>query len=353
MLARTIYYSLKPVIPTRVQTSLRKYLVKKKLNRCAGSWPIDILAGAKPKNWGGWPEGKQFALVLTHDVETLHGFYKTHALMKLEQDLGFHSSFNFVPERCDLSERYKVSAEILEYLNVNGFEVGVHGLKHDGKLYSSRKAFKHRAKRINHYLSEWGAVGFRSPAMHHNLKWLHDLHIEYDLSTFDTDPFEPQPEGMRTIFPFTVDRNPRKKPYVEMPYTLPQDSTLFLFMGHTNCDIWKEKLEWIVEKGGMALLNTHPDYMNFTDRNHYMKQYPSSIYEDFLRHVQKEYAGLYWHALPRDVARFWRVRQSLNAAEPETIKDKIRSVTDTCEYLGIVNNDQEVESEVNAKESIG
>jgi hypothetical protein len=34
--------------------------------------------------------------------------------------------------------------------------------------------------------------------------WLHQLNIEYDLSTFDTDPFEPQPEGRHTIFPFWV-----------------------------------------------------------------------------------------------------------------------------------------------------
>ena len=77
--------------------------------------------------------------------------------------------------------------------------------------------------------------------MLHNLDWLHELEIEYDLSTFDTDPFEPQPEGQHTIFPFWVPRppvaealnsqlstlnNPRSG-YVELPYTLPQDSTLF------------------------------------------------------------------------------------------------------------------------------
>ena len=28
-----------------------------------------------------------------------------------------------------------------------------------------------------------------------NLEWFHRLNIEYDTSTFDTDPFEPEPEG--------------------------------------------------------------------------------------------------------------------------------------------------------------
>jgi len=34
--------------------------------------------------------------------------------------------------------------------------------------------------------------GFSLPSMHHNLEWIGELDIEYDASTFDTDPFEPQ-----------------------------------------------------------------------------------------------------------------------------------------------------------------
>ena len=40
--------------------------------------------------------------------------------------------------------------------------------------------------------------------MQHNLQWLHALNAEYDSSTFDTDPFEPEPDGVGTIFPFWV-----------------------------------------------------------------------------------------------------------------------------------------------------
>jgi hypothetical protein len=46
--------------------------------------------------------------------------------------------------------------------------------------------------------------------------------------------------------------------YVELPYPLPQDFTLFTVMREKDIDIWKKKLDWIVEKGGMALLITHP-----------------------------------------------------------------------------------------------
>jgi len=43
--------------------------------------------------------------------------------------------------------------------------------------------------------------------MFHNLKWIHDLNISYDASTFDTDPFEPQHDRAGTIFPFWVNGN--------------------------------------------------------------------------------------------------------------------------------------------------
>jgi len=300
MWAKRSYYLLKPIIPVRLQIWLRKYFVKRKLRQCSDIWPIDEKACKQPEGWEGWPENKKFALVLTHDVETFKGHEKCRNLMELEKELNFRSSFNFVPER------YNVSSELRESLTSNGFEVGVHGLKHDGKLYNSRKIFKQRARRINRYLEEWGAVGFRSPAMHHNLEWIHDLNIEYDSSTFDTDPFEPQPDGAQTIFPFSVNHVPHKKPFIELPYTLPQDSTLFLFMGEKNIDIWAQKLDWLAKHGGIALVITHPDYMNFGGDNTCLMEYPVQIYDDFLRYVKAEYEGQYWHVLPKEITRFWK-----------------------------------------------
>ena len=116
-------------------------------------------------------------------------------------EFGFRSSFNFIPEG-----DYRVPAALRAWLTDRGFEVGVHDLHHDGKLYSSRDEFRRKAHRINSYLKEWNAVGFRSGFMLHNLNWIRDLDIQYDASTFDTDPFEPQPDGVDTIFPFWVSR---------------------------------------------------------------------------------------------------------------------------------------------------
>jgi hypothetical protein len=219
--------------------------------------------------------------------------------MRLERGLGFRSSFNFVPKR------YDVSPDLRKHLTDNGFEVGVHGLYHDGKYYRSREIFEERAEQINRYLSQWEAVGFRSPSMQHNLEWIHDLNIEYDASTFDTDPFEPQPDGVSTIFPFFVQHGPKDRGYVELPYTLPQDFTLFVLLRETTIDVWKRKLDWIVKHGGMALVNTHPDYMSFRGSRR-LGEYPVDYYLEFLQHVMNTYEGRYWHALPRNIARFCR-----------------------------------------------
>ena len=271
--------------------------MRKRRNAVTAEWPILERAGNKPDNWKGWLNGKQFAFVLTHDVEFAGGQEKCIELMNIEKSLGFKSSFNFVPER------YQVDKSILKELVKNGFEVGVHGLNHDGKLFKNKNIFDKRAIQINEYLKDWKAVGFRSPAMHHNLDWIHKLNIEYDSSTFDTDPFEPQSKGIETIFPFIVYNETDNSNYIEVPYTLPQDHSVFIIFEEKNIDIWKKKLDWIAEKGGMALLNTHPDYICFNGKSG-LEEFPVDLYKDFLSYVKSEYAGLYWHALPKDISAY-------------------------------------------------
>jgi hypothetical protein len=297
-----LYYLSKPLIPRRLQIAMRRMIVRRQLDRYRDVWPIDQRSSKPPLGWTGWPHGKRFALILTHDVESAKGQGRCMNLIKLEEDLGFRSSFNFVPLR------YNVSSELRSNLTSRGFEVGVHGLYHDGKYYSSRKRFLGRAEKINQFLKEWNAVGYRAPSMLHKLEWYHDLNIEYDASTFDTDPFEPQPDGMETIFPFWVGRNGSDLGYVELPYTLVQDFTLFIMLQEKNIDIWKKKLDWIVEHGGMALLNTHPDYMNFNEGPLGLEKYPAHYYGQLLNYIKERYKELYWNVLPKELARFWAGR---------------------------------------------
>jgi len=313
-LRNRIFYKLKPFIPRIVQILVRRKLIQYQVERCKDIWPIDEGAAAAPEGWTGWPDGKRFALVLTHDVDTMRGFEHCLALADVEERLGFRSSFNFVPLR------YTITDNILTTLRGRGFEIGVHGLYHDGKYYGSRDIFLERAKKINHYLKTWECTGYRAPCMLHKLEWFHDLNIEYDTSTFDTDPFEPNSCGARTIFPFIVTGEGAKHRYVEMPYTLAQDFTLFVLMEQRNADIWKRKLDWLVQRGGMALINTHPDYMNFNGAACKSEEYPAQNYEQFLRHVQTTYGEQYWHVLPRDMARFWMRKGSDNQHDARALR---------------------------------
>ncbi len=292
------YYHIKPLIPRRLQLKARRWLVRQKRNKYESVWPIDEKAAASPSNWPGWPNGKRFALVLTHDVDTAKGLERCDQLAKLEGDLGLRSSFNLV------CEGYPVPAELRSNLTGRGFEVGIHGLKHDGNPFRSRSLFTKQAARINQYLKEWGSVGFRCPSMYHDLDRIGELNIKYDSSTFDTDPFEPQPDGVRTIFPFRISINSGHTGYVELPYTLPQDFTLFILMKQTNIDIWKYKLDWIAGAGGMALLNCHPDYMNFGDKRLGLEEYPVGYYIELLQYVLYKYRDEYWHVPPHVMAEF-------------------------------------------------
>jgi len=300
-----LYYLLRPLLPRRLQLQLRRSMLGRCVKDYTGVWPIDRRCSDKPPGWGGWPGSKQFALVLTHDVETRRGIERCSELLSIEKGMALRSSFNFVPLR------YHVSAALRESIQRPGFEIGVHGLYHDGKLYKSSKVFAERAAQINRFLEQWSAVGFRSPSMHHNLSWLHLLHIEYDASTFDTDPCEPQPDGARTIFPMWIPADEGTGGYVELPYTLPQDSTLFVLLQHRDIDVWRAKLDWIVEAGGMALLNTHPDYMHFETGRPAYDEYPASLYEEFLQYLKTKYEKHIWHVLPRELAAYWRL-QTLN-----------------------------------------
>ncbi|MDP1992423.1 MAG: DUF354 domain-containing protein [Syntrophales bacterium] len=320
MLLTKAYYSLKFLIPRPLQIWLRRYFVRRKRAKYVDVWPIDKNACNPPEGWSGWPDGKKFALVLTHDVETAEGLDKCYQLAEIEERLGFRSSFGFVPGD------YSVPGALRQSLTDRGFEISVHGLHHDHNPFRSVSIFKKQAIGINRYLKEWDSVGFRSPSMYHDLELLHHLNIEYDASTFDTDPFEPQPDGMGTIFPFWVPSQDPQKGYVELPYTLPQDFLLFILMQDKNIDIWKKKLDWIVDHGGMVLFNAHPNYMNFNTTSHYEK-YPARFYEEFLKYIKSKYEGQYWQALPRDVARFWadkyRKKGMRESAIPTTKKKKI------------------------------
>jgi len=301
-LARRLYYLLKPLIPRPLVVRSRRLLHEQAQRAFPLGWPIEdryrrflwdvigelmLLEGRKELPFiFFWPSGARYALVLTHDVETIDGQRFIPEVANLEERLGFRSSFNFV------AERYPVDHGLIDDLVARGFEVGVHGRKHDGRELRSRRAFEANALHINRHLRQLGAVGFRSPLTHRHPEWMQSLEVEYDASFFDSDPFEPVPGGTMSVWPFTIGR------FLELPYTLAQDFTLIDVLGERQPRLWLEKIAYVRRVCGMALLNSHPDYLR--ERCH------RGVYLAFLEELRED--GSCWNALPRDVARWWRRR---------------------------------------------
>jgi peptidoglycan/xylan/chitin deacetylase (PgdA/CDA1 family) len=306
---KSLYYAYaRPLLPTWVRPLLRKVYHPAEEVQSVLGWPLEdryvrfqfALIAAVMRRLGQesldilglWPHGHTFAFVLTHDVEARGGHDFVSQVMALEEKYGFRASYNFVPEG------YKVDDSLLEEMRQRGHEVGVHGLKHDGRLFSSRELFEQRARRINDYAAQWGAVGYRSPMTHRNPEWMQALDIDYDLSFFDTDPYEPMAGGTMSIWPFFMGR------FVELPYTLMQDHRYLEVLMQRSPDLWLEKADFIADHYGMVLLNSHPDYL--------LKPGGMDVYEALLA-AMRERGG--WAALPRDVAAWWRARATTPPAD--------------------------------------
>ena len=101
-----------------------------------------------------------------------------------------------------------------------------------------------------------------------------------------------------SIWPFVLGR------FIELPYTLAQDFTLIDVMGERSPRLWLEKVAYIERWGGMALLNTHPDYLRRP--GHW------GVYTSLLEELRGR--GSHWDPLPREAARWWRLRADASSA---------------------------------------
>jgi peptidoglycan/xylan/chitin deacetylase (PgdA/CDA1 family) len=299
------YYALKPLIPRRVQLAMRRRYVRRQLRRTFPAWPTesvlldlhsralgDLLTASGLERLalvGYWPRGFRFAAVLTHDVEGPLGLANIARVLEVERRHGVRSSWNFVAEDYDIPEG------TFDLIRAAGGEIGLHGIRHDGKLFRSRATFEADLPKIRRYLADWGAVGFRSPATHRNSGWMSELPCLYDSSFPDTDPFEPQPGGCCSILPFCFGE------VVELPITLLMDHTMFEILRWPGVQAWTEKSEWLIRQQGLINLITHPDYLA---NDEYLARYDA-----FVGWLVQQRGG--WMALPREVAEWWKLRGGL------------------------------------------
>jgi hypothetical protein len=295
------YYAVRPLLPRSLQLRMRQGYAARQSHPDFPGWPeehslhdlyawlFDLaaeVAGRPVPHLSPWPRGKQVAFVLTHDVETATGRDNIEALRGPERELGYRSSWNFVPER------YDVPGLLLERLRSEHCEIGVHGLRHDGQDLASPRKLARRLPAMRAYAERWGAVGFRSPATQRSWALMPTLGFDYDSSYTDSAPHEPQPGGCCTYLPFFIEQ------MVELPLTLPQDHTLFEILGHTDGRVWREKAAALRDRGGMVLMIAHPDYVGC----------PGML--DAWRDLLAQFADddAVWHALPREVSTWWRRR---------------------------------------------
>jgi hypothetical protein len=302
--ARRAYYALRPLIPRGIQIALRRAFTRMQTrgDQAFPRWPAEpalhdlcsfVLArvadaARQPVPYlHAWPNGHEWALVLTHDVETAVGRDAIGRLRAVEEALGYRSSWNLVPER------YTVDDALVADLTGSGNEIGVHGLRHDGRDLSSLRTLQRRLPAMRRWAERWHAVGFRSPATHRRWQWMPMLGFDYDSSYPDTDPYEPMPGGCCSWLPFFNEGQ------IELPVTLPQDHTLFTIL-RQGAGLWSEKADFLRRRGGMALLIVHPDYMLDDESLH--------AYERFLDAFRGDTTA--WKALPREVSDWWRRRQA-------------------------------------------
>ncbi|HXN87327.1 MAG TPA: hypothetical protein VN867_14730 [Candidatus Binataceae bacterium] len=299
------YYRVKKFIPAPLRHWVNFAAVRTRTRDRFPNWPcetalidfwrewlklsIGIAGVSDPWHIGFWPEGKRCCITLTHDVESPLGFGRMERMADLEERYGFKSSWNLP------LAQYPIDWKAVDRLRSRGFEFGAHGLAHDGRMFRSPEDFAFCKKLVEAGAKEHQLVGFRGPSTLRNAEWLSTMSFSYDSSFADTDPYEPQPGGTCSLFPFFLSR------MVELPYTLPQDHTLLHLVRRNPISIWATKARWIQSLGGMILTLVHPDYSG--DKTNLR------AYEELLK-ILAEFDNA-WRALPAEVAQWWRERAQM------------------------------------------
>jgi hypothetical protein len=307
------YYIVRPLLPVSVRRHMQKARLSGWHDLKFPQWPVDVTVDGCLANllllsrrahgvdkvpfiWF-WPEGAKAAAVVTHDVETDVGRDSCTEVMDIDESFGFKAAFEVVPEK-----RYAVSPSYIDSIWKRGFEVAVHDLNHDGRLFRDHKTFLQRAAKINTYRERFCAEGFRTAVLYRNQEWYKALDFSYDTSVPNVAHLDPQRGGCCTVMPYFVGD------LVELPVTTIQDYSLFHILNDYSIDIWKQQVELIMESHGLINVIIHPDYSRTGNER--------AVYEDFLAFLAqlRDEHGV-WTALPKDVARWWRLRSKMRLIE--------------------------------------
>lgn len=240
-----------------------------------------------------WPNGKKFAVCLTHDLETGAAFSTIEKFRKIERKYGFVSTWNIV------AKKYDIDFAKLQQLEKEGCEVALHGYNHNGKTpYLSKEKMKQRLTEAISKFKGFKILSFRSPQLQRSEKFLKCL-SEYficDSSIPDTDiksAFAMR-SGCCSVFPFMINN------MVELPLTMPQDFRMIFSLKYSDADyfaLWKEKVDYIKSLGGFVNVLTHADpYISGNDKK-------LAIYEKILKHISK--SKNYYSGTMFEIGKWW------------------------------------------------
>jgi len=254
------------------------------LESCGCGWRD--MTGGRP----GWPEGKKYCVVLTHDADTADGCRFAPKVQALERAMGFRSSWNVVGRLFEKNVRH------VDTLAAEGGEIGLHGFDHRLRTPFQRPAaIRKRLGEMEPFLRRYAVRGYRSPCFVRSDALFSALAgtLRYDSSVPDADLFTPGRGrgGCCLARPYRIGE------LVELPVTLPFEIPLHLGCAAEDLNrFWEAKIRWIRAAGGMVLVNTHPE-----------PQYlgtPSVLraYQTFLESLAGDPAA--WYALPSEVAAF-------------------------------------------------
>jgi len=308
-----LYYFLRAFLPPVLQKSFQRLYLQNWDKISFPRWPVDssvedimerllsleiIAHGGEsiPFIWF-WPNGYKACIILTHDIDTLAGRDFCKHLMGIDEAYGFKSSFQIIPEK-----QYAVSEELLTAIRNKGFEINIHGLNHDGRLFWDYSEFLRRAERINYYGRAFGSAGFRSPMMYRNVSWFDALEFDYDMSIPNVGHLEAQRGGCCTVMPYFIGS------ILELPLTTIQDYFLFNILKDYSLSLWQKQIELIINKHGLINFLVHPDYI-ISQKEHY-------LYERLLEYLLRVISmNNIWVALPKEVNQWWRQRSNMELVE--------------------------------------
>jgi hypothetical protein len=311
-LTRLVYYLLRPALPVVIRKHLQRLHWKGWRDIAFPRWPVDVSVESLMRTSAGlvlehggvrefpfiwfWPDGAPGCAMMTHDVEGPSGAAFCSQLMDLDDRFRIPSSFQVVPD-AQWSSRGS-TRRLVEALKARGFEVNVHDLSHDGRLFRERERFLRHAATINARGREFGSRGFRSGAMYHRQDWLAALDISYDMSVPNVAHLEPQRGGCCTVMPYFIGH------VLEIPLTAAQDYTVFHVLGDYSLQLWQEQIDTILEANGLISFIAHPDYLR--------EPRALEVYTELLGVLDglRRDRGL-WIAPPAAIDKWWRARREM------------------------------------------